>query len=196
MTVVETAPTPGAGDRGPRRNALRLITAIALIAVAAVLGAMPRRLDGRSRSIILRQYELHSWRSELEELRGLALLHVPPASSSRRTQLAKRLVDVVGSALAVLLTLPVGLALAGRNPAERPRADILPQQRSDHDGRPFRMSKFWTMPPPCGGYRSCSAARSTPFGWNPLSRSISPSPEISRWHPRRWASTLCSMNHR
>ena len=97
----------------PRRHAWRFITAVALIAVAAVLGAMPRRMDGQVPiSIIPRLYELRSWRSELEELHGLALLQVPPASLSHGTQLAKRLVDLVGSALAFLLIFPVGLALA------------------------------------------------------------------------------------
>lgn len=105
-----------------------------------------RRLEGQVPiSIIPRLYELQSWRSEIEELHGLPLIHVPPASLGRSARLTKRLLDVIGSAFAILLTLPVGLALAAAIRLDSPGPVFFRQERSGRGGRPFRIFKFRTM---------------------------------------------------
>ena len=105
-----------------------------------------RSLDGQVPiSVIPRLYELHSWRSEIEELHGLALMHVPPASLGYSAQLTKRVVDLVASVLAILLTLPVWLALAAAIKLDSPGPVFFRQERSGRGGRPFRIFKFRTM---------------------------------------------------
>lgn len=107
---------------------------------------MLRRLKGQLPiSVVPRLYELHSWRSEVEELHGMPLFHVPPATLGPGAKLTKRLVDVVGSALAILLTLPVGLALAAAIRMDSSGPVFFRQERSGRGGRPFRIFKFRTM---------------------------------------------------
>ena len=118
-----------------------------------------RRLRGQVPiSIIPRLYELHSWRTEIEELHGLPLMHVPPAALGRSAQWTKRLVDVVGSALAILLLLPVGLVLAAAIRLDTPGPVFFRQERSGRGGRPFRMSKFRTMTADAWAHRATLAA--------------------------------------
>ena len=105
-----------------------------------------RRLEGQVPiSVIPRLFELHSWRSEVEELHGLPLLHVPPAALGGGAQLAKRLLDVTVSASAIVLTLPVWLAVAAAIRLDSPGSAFFRQERSGRGGRPFRMFKFRTM---------------------------------------------------
>lgn len=107
---------------------------------------MLRRLKGQLPiSVVPRLYELHSWRSEVEELHGLPLFHVPPATLDRGARLTKRLVDVIGSALAILLIFPVGLALAAAIRLDSPGPVFFRQERAGRGGRHFRMVKFRTM---------------------------------------------------
>jgi exopolysaccharide biosynthesis polyprenyl glycosylphosphotransferase len=96
-------------------------------------------------SVVPRLYELHSWRSEIEELHGLALLHVPAASLGRGAQLAKRLVDVIASAVAIFLMLPVWFALAAAIRLDSSGPVFFRQERSGRGGRSFRIFKFRTM---------------------------------------------------
>jgi exopolysaccharide biosynthesis polyprenyl glycosylphosphotransferase len=105
-----------------------------------------RRLEGKVPiSIIPRLYELHSWRSEIEELHGLPLLHVPPASLGRGAQWAKRVLDVTASASAIILTLPLWLALAAAIRLDSSGPVIFRQERAGRGGKPFRIFKFRTM---------------------------------------------------
>jgi exopolysaccharide biosynthesis polyprenyl glycosylphosphotransferase len=118
-----------------------------------------RRLRGQVPiSIIPRLYELHSWRSEIEELYGLPLMHVPPAALGRSAQWTKRLVDIVGSALAILLLFPVGLALAAAIRLDSPGPAFFLQERSGRAGRSFRMFKFRTMTADAWARRATLAA--------------------------------------
>jgi exopolysaccharide biosynthesis polyprenyl glycosylphosphotransferase len=105
-----------------------------------------RRLEGKVPiSVIPRFYELHSWRSEIEELHGLPLLHVPPASLGRGAQWAKRVLDVIASASAIVLTLPVWLAIAAAIRLDSSGPVFFRQERAGRGGKPFRMFKFRTM---------------------------------------------------
>lgn len=66
----------------------------------------------------------------------------------------KRLIDIVGSVIAILLTLPVMLALIVLVWLEDRESPFYVQQRTGHGGQPFRMYKFRSMthrPPANGG---------------------------------------------
>lgn len=107
---------------------------------------MLRLLDGQvPLSIIPRMFELNSWRSEVEELHGLPLLHVPPASLGVGAQAAKRMLDLTLSVATVILTLPVWLGIAIAIKLGSPGPVFFRQERSGRGGRPFRIFKFRTM---------------------------------------------------
>jgi exopolysaccharide biosynthesis polyprenyl glycosylphosphotransferase len=82
---------------------------------------------------------------ELNHLAELPLIEFRTWDPSRSTMLLKRLFDVCGSALALLVAAPVLLAIAvvikldSRGPA------LFRQERAGLDGKPFSMLKFRTM---------------------------------------------------
>ncbi|MGH3614017.1 MAG: sugar transferase [Pseudonocardia sp.] len=105
-----------------------------------------RRLEGQIPiSVIPRLFELHSWRSEVEELHGMPLLHVPPATLGLNARLSKRALDLVLAASALLVGIPFGLALAAAIKLDSPGPVIFRQERIGRGGRPFRVFKFRTM---------------------------------------------------
>jgi exopolysaccharide biosynthesis polyprenyl glycosylphosphotransferase len=105
-----------------------------------------RRLGGRVPiSVVPRLFELHSWRSEVEELHGMPLLHVPPAALDAGSRVAKRVLDL-SVALAVLLVgLPFGLLFAAAIKLDSPGPVFFRQDRMGRGGREFKIFKFRTM---------------------------------------------------
>lgn len=96
-------------------------------------------------SVVPRLFELQSWRSEVEELHGLPLLHVPPASLSLGARCAKRLLDVTASAAAIVLTVPFWLAIAAAIRLDSAGPALFRQERTGRGGRVFAIYKFRTM---------------------------------------------------
>jgi exopolysaccharide biosynthesis polyprenyl glycosylphosphotransferase len=108
--------------------------------------ALLRRLDGRVPvTVVPRLFELHSWRSEVEELHGLPLLHIPPASITLGARMAKRTMDLTLALSAILLTFPAWLAMAIAIKLDSPGPVFFLQERTGRGGRPFRVVKFRTM---------------------------------------------------
>jgi exopolysaccharide biosynthesis polyprenyl glycosylphosphotransferase len=96
-------------------------------------------------SVVPRLFELHSWRSEVEELHGMPLLHVPPAALSGSARLLKRSMDLVLATLAIIATLPLWLGVAAAIKLESPGPVFFRQERTGRGGRRFRIFKFRTM---------------------------------------------------
>jgi lipopolysaccharide/colanic/teichoic acid biosynthesis glycosyltransferase len=90
-------------------------------------------------------FELHSWRSEVEELHGLPLAHLPPPSLGLRARLEKRALDLVLAVPLILITLPVWLLAAAAIKIGSPGPVFFRQERTGQGGRPFRVFKFRTM---------------------------------------------------
>ena len=84
-------------------------------------------------------------RSSVEDLDGLPMINLRESPLVGWAAVAKRAVDVVVSALALLFASPIlgGLALAVRASMGRPV--LYTQERMGLDGRVFRMLKFRTM---------------------------------------------------
>jgi exopolysaccharide biosynthesis polyprenyl glycosylphosphotransferase len=105
-----------------------------------------RQLDGQvAVTIVPRMFELLSWRSEIEELFGMPLLHVPPASLTVGARWAKRTLDLTLALSAIALALPVGLLIAILIKLDSPGPVFFRQERSGRGGRPFQIFKFRTM---------------------------------------------------
>ena len=96
-------------------------------------------------SVVPRFYEMLTWRSRLEELQGIPLLHVAPAELSQTAKMIKRAMDLVVSATMLLILSPVMIASAIAIKATSPGPVFFRQQRSGRGGAPFAIFKFRTM---------------------------------------------------
>jgi exopolysaccharide biosynthesis polyprenyl glycosylphosphotransferase len=124
-----------------------------------------RLLEGRVPvSVVPRMFELLSWRSEVEELYGLPLLHVPPASLTGGARFSKRTLDLVLALSAIVLAFPVWLAVALAIKLDSPGPVFFLQERSGRGGRPFRIVKFRTMTADAWERRGSVAATSDSDG--------------------------------
>lgn len=96
-------------------------------------------------SVVPRLYEILSWRSGIEELHGIPIVHVARSQLSPVSQVFKRVFDIVGSLVAMILLLPVGIATAIAIKVGSPGPVFFRQARGGRDGKPFRIFKFRTM---------------------------------------------------
>jgi exopolysaccharide biosynthesis polyprenyl glycosylphosphotransferase len=96
-------------------------------------------------SVIPRLFELHSWRSEVEELHGMPLLHVPPATLGAGARVAKRVLDLTVALTVLLVGLPFGLLFAAAIKLDSPGPVLFRQNRMGRAGREFTIFKFRTM---------------------------------------------------
>ena len=96
-------------------------------------------------SVVPRLFELTSWRSEIEELHGLPLLHVPPASLGAGARLAKRALDLTVALATLLVSLPFAVAAAVAIKLDSPGPVFFRQERMGRGGRTFKIFKLRTM---------------------------------------------------
>jgi exopolysaccharide biosynthesis polyprenyl glycosylphosphotransferase len=105
-----------------------------------------RSIDGRVRiSVIPRLYELTTWRSKVEELHGIPLVHVAPAQLSPMARAGKRFFDIIASALAIAILAPLGAMIAIAIKVSSPGPVFFRQRRAGRKNRPFSIFKFRTM---------------------------------------------------
>jgi len=95
--------------------------------------------------LVPRLYELVGPRADIHLVEGLPLLTVPPARLSRTSLAAKRVMDIVGASLLLILTAPVFLVAAIRIKRESRGPIFFRQTRLGANKRPFTALKFRTM---------------------------------------------------
>jgi hypothetical protein len=123
----------------------RVIVAFPNTSDANVLGAL-RQLRGQLPvSEIPRYFELHSWRSEAEELPGLTLMHLPTASLGLSARLTKRIMDTTLAICALVFAAPILLVIAVAVRLDTPGPVFFRQERIGKSGKPFRIFKFRSM---------------------------------------------------
>jgi exopolysaccharide biosynthesis polyprenyl glycosylphosphotransferase len=124
-----------------------------------------RRLDGQVPvTVVPRMFELLSWRSEVEELFGLPLLHVPPASLTLGARCTKRILDLSLALSVIVLAFPVWAVIAILIKLDSPGPALFRQERSGRGGRTFRIYKFRTMTEDAWERQSSVAASSDSAG--------------------------------
>ena len=99
-------------------------------------------------SIVPRTFELISWRSQLTDMSGLPLLEVAPPLITRADRATKRCIDIVGSLLALLVTLPFWIPIAIGIKLASPGPVFFCQPRLGRDRKPFSIVKFRTLTQP------------------------------------------------
>ena len=96
-------------------------------------------------SIVPRYYELITSRSHIEDLSGLPMLGITPASLSAGSRLLKRTFDIVMSSIILLLIAPLIAVLAVMIKVTSPGSVFFRQERTGKNLQPFSMLKFRTM---------------------------------------------------
>ena len=96
-------------------------------------------------SLVPRGFELVSWRSRLTDLSGLPLLEVAPPLMTRWDRSVKRLIDILGASLALILTLPFWIPIAIVIKATSEGPVFFCQPRIGRNGREFSIIKFRTL---------------------------------------------------
>ena len=96
-------------------------------------------------SIVPRYYELITSRSHVEDLSGLPMIDIAPASLSAGARFLKRSFDVVVSSVILILLSPFFLVTAVIIKLTSPGTVFFRQVRTGRDERPFSVLKFRTM---------------------------------------------------
>ena len=96
-------------------------------------------------SVVPRLFEVHSWRSAVEELHGIPLMHVAPAQLQPSARRAKRVFDVAVAGVAFALLLLPGLVTAALIKLDSPGPVFFRQLRIGRHERPFSILEFRTM---------------------------------------------------
>jgi|NGEPerStandDraft_6_1074524.scaffolds.fasta_scaffold09565_2 exopolysaccharide biosynthesis polyprenyl glycosylphosphotransferase len=96
-------------------------------------------------SIVPRYYELITGRSHIEDLSGLPMLDIAPASLSAGSRLLKRTFDIVASTLILLAVSPMLAVIAIMIKATSPGPIFFRQVRTGMNEQPFFVLKFRTM---------------------------------------------------
>jgi exopolysaccharide biosynthesis polyprenyl glycosylphosphotransferase len=95
--------------------------------------------------IVPRYYELVTGRSHVEDLSGLPMLDIAPASLSAGARFFKRSFDIIVSTVILVLTSPAWLVVAALVKATSPGPVFFRQVRTGRNEQPFNMMKFRTM---------------------------------------------------
>ncbi len=96
-------------------------------------------------SIVPRYYELITARSHVEDLSGLPMIDIAPASLSTGARFFKRTFDVVLSSLILVVLSPLFLATAILIKVTSPGPVFFSQERTGRNEEPFEVLKFRTM---------------------------------------------------
>ncbi|HEX3981634.1 MAG TPA: sugar transferase [Acidimicrobiales bacterium] len=96
-------------------------------------------------SIVPRYYELITSRSRVEDLSGLPMVDIAPASLSAGARFLKRSFDVVVSSLILVAASPALVVVAAVIKATSDGPVFFRQVRMGRDEKPFSMMKFRTM---------------------------------------------------
>ncbi len=96
-------------------------------------------------SIVPRYYELITSRSHVEDLSGLPMVDIAPASLTAGSRFLKRTFDIVSSTAILLLASPFFLAVAAVIKLTSPGPIFFRQERTGRNERTFSMMKFRTM---------------------------------------------------
>jgi exopolysaccharide biosynthesis polyprenyl glycosylphosphotransferase len=96
-------------------------------------------------SIVPRYYELITARSHVEDLSGLPMLDIAPASLSAGARFLKRTFDIVVSSLVLALVSPVIALISVMIKATSSGPVFFRQLRTGRNEEPFSMMKFRTM---------------------------------------------------
>jgi exopolysaccharide biosynthesis polyprenyl glycosylphosphotransferase len=152
--MVDSDPPPGEKVLGGLSDLVKLVDEHRVDQVLVAFSRTPghdtleilRKLNHQvSVSVVPRMFEMLSWRSSLEEIDGIPLLHVAPASLSTSARVMKRALDIVVAGLSLIILSPVVVVSAIAVRLDSAGPIFFRQQRWGRRGEPFQIIKFRTM---------------------------------------------------
>jgi exopolysaccharide biosynthesis polyprenyl glycosylphosphotransferase len=124
----------------------RVIIAFSRASHEQLLSAIRTCRDaGVAIDVVPRLFEFLDGARALDQVGGLPLISLGPARLTRSAQLAKRTVDIAGSALALILLSPILLAVMAAIRIESPGPVFFRQRRAGRYNEPFEVLKFRSM---------------------------------------------------
>jgi exopolysaccharide biosynthesis polyprenyl glycosylphosphotransferase len=128
---------------------LHLIVTFATLPDADLIAMLRRaRRGGVTVHVVPRLFELAAGHGRTELIRGIPLVRLRPEPAQMRRWAVKRLIDVVGALIGLVLLAPVLLACAIAVLCESGRHGVLfRQERISRDGKPFTILKFRSLTP-------------------------------------------------
>jgi exopolysaccharide biosynthesis polyprenyl glycosylphosphotransferase len=123
----------------------RLVVAFSPVNEAQVADQLRSLADAVEISVVPRMFDILTVRSRVDEISGMPVMDVAPPSLGLAERFAKRVIDVVVSAVGLVVLAPalVAIALAIKLTSSGPV--LFRQERAGRWGRPFRICKFRTM---------------------------------------------------
>jgi len=152
--MADDDPGPGEAVLGPISDLAELVDTYRVDRVLVAFSRTPstatlinlRELNGRvGVSVVPRMFEMLSWRSALEEIYGIPLLHVAPASLSVSARVIKRTLDIVIASAILLVLSPVLATAAIAIKLTSPGPAFFRQPRWGRRGKTFYIFKLRSM---------------------------------------------------
>jgi exopolysaccharide biosynthesis polyprenyl glycosylphosphotransferase len=102
---------------------------------------------------------------EVDDIEGVTVFGLYPPVLPRSSRVVKRIMDIVGAAVALVLTAPVMLAVAIAVKLDSPGPVLFRHNRVGRGGRPVRVVKFRTMVADAEALRATLIAQSRDPHW-------------------------------
>lgn len=147
----QPSPTPllGTLDDLPsvvkEHNVDHIIVAFSPATGAKLAGLLRSLADHVQISVVPRLFDLLTVRSHVDDLHGLPVVDVAPAALGPADRFAKRGLDIVASAIGLLLLSPFLIAISVAIKATSPGPVLFRQERTGRNGTTFRVCKFRSM---------------------------------------------------
>lgn len=122
-----------------------VVVAFSPVSEYRLVGALRSISDAVRISVVPRMFDLLTVRSRVDDLAGLAVVDVAPASLGRLDRTAKRTLDIIVSAAALVVLAPVLLAIGISVRLTSSGPALFVQVRSGRNLQPFGILKFRTM---------------------------------------------------
>jgi exopolysaccharide biosynthesis polyprenyl glycosylphosphotransferase len=122
-----------------------VVVAFSPVVESRMAGLLRSLADDVQISVVPRMFDLLTVRSHVDDLAGLPVVDVAPASLGPADRFAKRALDVTTSGLGLLLLSPLFLTICVAIKATSPGPVIFRQERKGRRGESFPILKFRSM---------------------------------------------------
>jgi exopolysaccharide biosynthesis polyprenyl glycosylphosphotransferase len=122
-----------------------VIVAFSPVVESRMAGILRTLAEDVQISVVPRMFDLLTVRSHVDDLAGLPVVDVAPASLGPADRLAKRALDILVSAVGLLIISPLLIAIALTVKLTSPGPVLFKQERTGRRGKAFAICKFRSM---------------------------------------------------
>jgi exopolysaccharide biosynthesis polyprenyl glycosylphosphotransferase len=131
-----------------------IVVAFSPVVESRMAGLLRSLAEDVQISVVPRMFDLLTVRSHVDDLAGLPVVDVAPASLGPADRCAKRALDIVTSGLGLLILSPLLVVLALLVKLTSPGPVLFKQERTGRRGKGFTICKFRSMRPGAEGERT------------------------------------------